>query len=560
METVNFSVIILLGIGVFGGLVGAWVFQKLRIPQVVGYIVIGILIGQSGLHIVKAEDIAKLQSFTWFALGIIGFLVGGELQAENFRKYGKQFMAILFGEGLVAFGLVCACVTGIVYLVVHSWAPALAAGIVFGAIASATDPASTVEVLWEYRSRGALTTSLIAIVALDDALAMTLYGIGTSFAGLLTGGHENIGLEALRISKELFGSILLGAAAGFFLDFTFKILSQQKERMLALAVGMLLLVIGFTDWMGLDVIIVTMTMGIVLINFAPKRSSELFSLLKNFSVAIYVMFFVLVGARLGISRMPLWLWGVVIAYVLARNLGKMLGAYLGARWSKASIAVQKYTGLGLFCQGGVAIGLSIMATQHLGNINIGGAMTLGDMIIFGITATTLIVQLLGPPLVKKAIRLGNEIGRNVTEDDVVASLKVSDVMDKDAVAIPQDMKVSNVFEMFSNLRFVTYPVTNKQNRVIGMIVLHNLKEILTDPSCWDWMVAGDVLTPLTKKIPESMPLRSALKVMEGLGLREAPVVDDVVVSRLVGVLNTQSTQKTVEQELIKRQSGISVTE
>ena len=87
METIDFSVLFVLGVSIFGGLIGALIFQKLRIPQVVGFIVIGLIIGESGLKIVKHTDVAAPQPFTLFALGIIGFLVGGELKAENFRKY-----------------------------------------------------------------------------------------------------------------------------------------------------------------------------------------------------------------------------------------------------------------------------------------------------------------------------------------------------------------------------------------------------------------------------------------------------------------------------------------
>ena len=64
---------------------------------------IGIVIGKSGLGIVSTWDVHALQPFTMFALGVIGFLVGGELKGENFRKYGKQFAAMLVCEGVLAF-------------------------------------------------------------------------------------------------------------------------------------------------------------------------------------------------------------------------------------------------------------------------------------------------------------------------------------------------------------------------------------------------------------------------------------------------------------------------
>ena len=154
MHGFHLGVLAVLGICVAGGVVGAWVFQRLNIPQVVGYIVFGVLIGDTGLGLLHPEDIAALGPFNNFALGLIGFLVGGELSGSIFRKYGKQFTAILLGEGLAAFLLVGLSSTAIVYLVGHNLVMAVASGIVFGAIASATDPASTIDVLWEYRSAG----------------------------------------------------------------------------------------------------------------------------------------------------------------------------------------------------------------------------------------------------------------------------------------------------------------------------------------------------------------------------------------------------------------------
>ena len=95
MDHPSLGILILLGTGLLGGALGASVFQRLRIPQVVGYIVIGLLLGQSGFGLIQAIDEENLRPFNLFALGIIGFLVGGELKIETFRKYGKQFAAII---------------------------------------------------------------------------------------------------------------------------------------------------------------------------------------------------------------------------------------------------------------------------------------------------------------------------------------------------------------------------------------------------------------------------------------------------------------------------------
>ena len=79
MSELGLGVLFILGIGVFGGILGAWFFQRIHVPQVVGYIVIGVIIGESGLRLVRPEHVEALAPFNLFALGIIGFLVGGEL-------------------------------------------------------------------------------------------------------------------------------------------------------------------------------------------------------------------------------------------------------------------------------------------------------------------------------------------------------------------------------------------------------------------------------------------------------------------------------------------------
>ena len=84
----HFGILLLLGIGVFGGILGAWGFQKIRVPQVIGYIAIGLLIGQSGLNIIGQVELPTLRPFNYLALAVIGFLVGGELEGKIFKQYG----------------------------------------------------------------------------------------------------------------------------------------------------------------------------------------------------------------------------------------------------------------------------------------------------------------------------------------------------------------------------------------------------------------------------------------------------------------------------------------
>lgn len=557
MPDLHLDVLTVLGICVAGGLVGAWLFQKLKVPQVVGYIVVGVLIGETGLGLIKPDDILALGSFNNFALGLIGFLVGGELSGSIFKKYGKQFTAILLGEGLMAFFLVGITSTIIVYFVTGNWVTSMAAGVVFGAIASATDPASTIDVLWEYRSAGVLTTAIVAIVALDDALAMTLYGLGTSVATILTdsGGGESIVLSLFHTFVELGGAILLGVIGGFVLNAMMHYLPQTEKR-LGISMGIILLCIGIALAFNMDVILATMAVGVVLINKAPKRSKTLFETVRSFSAPIYIVFFVLVGARLSVSSMPGWLWILVVTYVLMRSLGKWLGSYLGGRISHADKSVQNYMGMALFAQGGVAVGLSIVASHNLQHILITDSLTLGDMIVFTVTATTLCVQLIGPAFTKLAVTKAGEIGRNVTEEDIMAELTVGDMVNTAIVPLREGTPLETVVQHFAEQDTFVYPVVSGAGKIIGVLTFDMLKELLLDRDTWQWLVVGDVMQPVQEHLLATMNLGEAIADMQNMQVETLPVLSSEESETLVGVLDLRETRRKVGTELVLRQSSV----
>lgn len=556
MDVLSTGILAILGIGVFGGIVGAYLFQRLHIPQVVGYIMMGLLIGDVGFGLVDAKTIEGLESLNLFALGIIGFLVGGELHVDIFRKQGKQLFAILIFEGVGAFVLVGIPVTGVLYWLTDSFSVSLAAGVVFGAIASATDPASTLNVLWEYRSRGVLTTTLVAIVALDDALAMTLYGMGTTAAQILTGSSASFSQELLRTGMELGGAVVMGLIAGFVLRSMMRWVTSP-EKLFTGAIGLILLIIGIAAILNMDVILAAMTMGVTLVNISSKRSQQIFSTVRSFADPIYVIFFVLVGARLNLSAMPAWLWGVVAIYVAGRSIGKIAGAYAGGRLTGADPVVYKYAGMGLFAQGGIAVGLSIMAAHHLGDVQVNDTLNLGDMIIFSVTASTFVLQLTGPPLIKLASKLSGEIGRDVTEVDVIATWTVEDVMKTTVPPITQGTPLTHIFQIFSVHDYVMYPVVGNDNELKGVLSLDGLKGIVVSPETWDWVLAADVMTHTEHTVGKDMPLQEALDFMRDRTFEEVPVVDKD--NHILGMLDERAVRIRVNEEVIRRRETVVVT-
>lgn len=559
LEGIDHGILTILGAAIFSGVLGAGLFQRIRVPLVTGYIIVGLIIGESGFRWAGQEDVAKLQMFNLFALALIGFLVGSELKWDIFKTRGKQLVAILLFEGVGAFLVVGSIASLIVYLALGNLPGAIAAGLIFGAIASATDPASTMGVLWECRSRGPLTTTLIAVVAMDDALAMTLYAFGASFAQMLTGQGLTIAAEVKVIVTELGGAILLGSTSGGIMVVLLRRM-KKLEQAQAVTLGLIFMLMGICVAAHFDVIIAAMMMGVVLTNAVPRRSHELFTQIASFATPIYVLFFVLAGARMALGNMPPWMWLLVVAFIVSMSGGKILGSYVAARMTGAPPTVRKYAGYGLLVQGGIAVGLAMMASAHLSDVPLAEGLMLGDLIIVTITATTFIVQLVAPALIKLAVHRAGEAGRDVTEEDIVQSLQVKDVMASDVEAVQEGAPLTQVFEQFAAQDHLQLPVVNREGVVTGVVTLDKLRDVFANQDTWAWLVAGDVSVRMYDVICPDDPLGPVMERMRDTGSEEFIVVTARENGKLAGLINGRRTRKEINHQLLEKQHDADLAE
>ncbi len=525
--------VLLLGIVMFCGAIGGRLFQKLHIPQVVGYIVIGIIIGSSGLQILRPETIVALNPVNTISLSLIGFLIGAELKLGVIKKYGKQFLGILLGESITPFFIVGFFVTLVMYLFTKNIKISLAYGLVLGAICSATAPAATTDVLKEYRTRGPLTTTVLGIVAMDDAVALILYAIASSITSSLLGGKTlSFGLQILNILKDIFGSILVGSVFGALITFVIKNLMQDSGRVLTFALGGLFLSTGVCTLLNLDNILAAMSIGFFMVNFAPTKTRPAFSLVDKFTPPIYVLFFVLVGAKLNIWVVTPLLGLIAIIYVAGRTLGKTLGAKLGARLTKAPETVRKYLPWCLFSQAGVAIGLSIAASNDFSE-------SIGPQVILIITATTFIVQLIGPVCVRYGVKKAGEAGLDITEEDILKSTKVENVTwgqtklcSKESNSIVKDVdKIVDILEAFESHHNQSFSVVSSTDgKLIGVITLEHLKETLLIGELAHSLLAIDIMDKVSVVCSPQDFLPDVYKKFSDYDTEIIPIVDEDNVS------------------------------
>lgn len=521
------NLILLLGFILILGAIGGRLFQKLKIPQVVGYIVIGIFIGQSGFQILSSQVITALDPINSLALSLIGFLIGAELKTSVIKKYGKQFTGILLFESIVPFIVVSIVATLFTYLATKDFVLAISLGLILGAISAATAPAATTDVLKENRTRGPLTTTVLGIVAMDDAVALILYAITSSIASNLLGGQNlSLGIQLLTLAYDIFGSILMGCFVGFILSLLLKNIMNNEGRILSFSLGFLFLSTGICALLNLDNILCSMAIGFFLVNFAPAKIKPVFSLIDKYTPPIYVLFFVLVGAKLNIWNVTPFLAIIAIIYVICRTIGKTIGAILGSWLTKAPTTVRKYLPFCLLSQAGVAIGLSIAAGQQFQD-------TIGGTIMLIITATTFIVQIVGPICVKYGVTKAEECGLDITEEDIMKRCKVSDVecagnpiCNKNSPAIiSENESLPKIINSFGKNHNQNYVVQNEKGKLAGIITLEYLKESLLIMDFYEAMMAEDIMEETELFVTPEMPIPEVMNLFSENDIEALPILD-----------------------------------
>ncbi|UCG41951.1 MAG: cation:proton antiporter [candidate division WOR-3 bacterium] len=536
---INFNVLLVVAIAVLLGTVGARLFKRFKVPQVVAYILIGVGLGSSALGIIDQATMEGLTPLSLMALGLIGFKIGGELKLSVFRRHGKKVIIILLAEGIGAFAVVVV----LVGLVTGNWALAL----VLGAIASATAPAATVNVIWEYRALGVLTTMILAVVALDDGLALMLFGFASSIAKVIAGGGGFSLLNAVgRPLLDILGTFALGVGIAIAFRYVYRHV-REKELLMAFALGGVLLLVGGAQALRLDLILAAMVFGAVFTNLAGKGGEEVFDSVQRFAPPIYVLFFVLVGAHLRLGALNWMIALVAVLYVVGRTAGKVSGVWVAARATKAATAVRKYLGFGLLAQAGVAIGLAILSSHTFADYP-----EIATTVVAVVTTTTFLLEILGPPAVKFAITKAGETGVNITPEDLLETYKVKDVMNTQQPVLDLHAPLDRILDIVAQSEAVYFPVVDSAGVFRGVITLEGLKATINMPHMGPLILAQDIMEECRYTVTPESSLAEAQRIMVDRKHDYLPVVDGDRGKRFVGFLILRQCQRVLEEEIARR--------
>ena len=530
-------------IAIIFGFIGGKLVHLLKLPGVVGYLLAGLILGPSFLNVFSLPLLDKLEVFTGFALSLIAFIIGSEMKLNTFKEMGKGIGVITLLESFGAFALVASGV----YLLTHK----LYFALVFGAMAPASAPAGTVAVLQEYKAKGRLTSALYAVVGLDDGLAIMIFALAIALAKLSLTGEEISTVSVLRGPVvEIFGSVALGAVVGVITGYCCRKIPRE-DGILAVSLGSVMICAGIANYLHFSLILANLTLGMVFVNLFSASNRKAYRAVQSISLPIYIIFFFVAGASLQIKLLPaMGILGLV--YVVCRIVGLIGGAFLGATLSKQNSIIRKYLGLGILSQAGVAIGLAVLAAGELEPLGKAGEI-LAVAVVNTIAATTILFEIIGPIGTRFAISKAGEVGVNITEEDLIETYSVADVMDTESPVIPAGALLSDIIKVVSNTDNFYYSVVDNDKKLIGAITLDGIRKTFTIQELNDWLVALDIMEPIVASITPDIALAEALDKMKRLDIEYLPVVDSNRNDELIGVLNTRAVHRRLSAEILNKQ-------
>ena len=404
-----------ISIALCAGLLVSRFVKPLKMPAVTGYLIAGILIGPyclgrlgvTGLGFTSMAEVKALSLFNDVALGFIAFAIGNEFRLSQLKHTGRQATVIGIFQALVAALLVDVALIALHEFVLGDKLP-LADAITLGAIATATAPAATLMVVRQYKAKGKLTDLLLPIVALDDAVGLIVFSVSFGIAKALNLGMFDLTSILLEPILEIIASLLLGMIMGIIFSAVEKYFKSNSKRLslsitfviLTVALSMMEFHIG-TVKVGFSSLLVCMMLGTVFCNVCDF-SEEIMGKTDRWTAPLFILFFVLSGAELELSVLgDLAIVGIGLAYIVTRSLGKYLGAYISAKAVHCEPLIQRYLGITLLPQAGVALGMSVTVAQTLG----AEGQMVRNIVLFGV----LIYELVGPTLTRIALTKSGDI-------------------------------------------------------------------------------------------------------------------------------------------------------
>lgn len=526
------NIIFAVGLLLVAALVGAILSERIRVPKVTAYLLVGLAVGPHGVRLLREEHAQALEPFNDMAMALVLFNLGCQFPLDRFRLLLRRLVPISIGEQGICFLLV-GMATGVA-------TGSATVGLLLGIMAMATAPATTVLVLKEAQSQGPVTDLCGGLVAFNNLTCILIFEL--AFVAIQIASGRMAGSLVGHIGS-LFGGLvaaaLIGIVSGLLVSFCCGLLA--KKRWLVLLIGSMALVLGACELLHVPYLLAFLMMGLTVVNTSPD-ATIITKELGQTTTLLCVMFFVVHGTHLDIHAfLSAGLIGLL--YILTRMLGKYVGAWMIANRLDEPEDVKSWLGLTLMAQAGIAIALSSTIVDrgvpHAREIQ---TIILGSVVFF---------EIAGPLLIRHAVYhagempLGDAIHHSATTPHeqldemwnrfLVAmgkkplvdlespmDVKLESLVSKDVQALPSAAEFGDVIEHIEQSHDNVFPVVDPSGVATGLIRYSAISGAVFDPDSVDLICAEDLAEPLVHSVGLRDSLESLVQLFNS-------VTDDCVV-------------------------------
>ncbi|WP_291570443.1 cation:proton antiporter [Clostridium sp. UBA4548] len=315
-----------LGIIIMLGLLANLIFTKMKLPGLLGMLILGVILGPYGFNLLEPSLLSASADFRKIALIIILLRAGIGISREDLNKVGKTAIKMSCIPGLVeGFFIAFASIKFLGFTFIQ--------GGILGFILAAVSPAVVVPQMLSFMERRigtnkGIPTLILAGASIDDVFAITIF---STFLGLYSGSHVNIGIKLLGIPISIVLGIGAGAVIGFFMVRVFKKYHIRDTKKVLLIIGASILLTALENLLKNKIEIAgllgVMTIGFIILEKMPQVGKRLGLKLNKIWIFAEILLFVLVGAQVNIG-VAINAGVVGIAVILIGLIGRSIGVLI----------------------------------------------------------------------------------------------------------------------------------------------------------------------------------------------------------------------------------------
>ncbi len=392
----------------------ATVFQKLKLPLITGFLVIGLISGPEVLGLIHEEALSGLGFLNDIALAFIAFAVGSELYLKDLRSRMNSIVIMTISQVAVTFILVSLAMyllTGLIpFFEGMRLAAKIAVSLLAGTIAIARSPASAIAIINELRARGPFTQTAIGVTVVVDFVVILIFAIIFTLSKSLIQETDFRLIYILQVVAELIMAFGMGFLVWLLLRLVFRLKGMMAvKKGLVLLTGFLVYLFSHViedysgHFMGLELHIEPLLICIIgsflMTNYTIYRN-DFIRIVKELGPYVYILFFTLTGALISLKVVET-LWFVTLIIFGARIFSLILAGLTGSALSGDSFLFRKISWMPYVTQAGVGVGLAaIIAAAYPG---------WGSEFATLMISVIVLNQIVGPPLFKWALNLAGEV-------------------------------------------------------------------------------------------------------------------------------------------------------